>query len=154
LGDPEQALRSAVAAIEHLRERKWSLDVRWGDVHRMRRGNIDLPIGGASLELGCFRSLIFSPNPDGRFSPVFGDSFALAVEFTDSPTARAVLAYSQSSDPASRHYADQSEVFARGDLRPVWFSEKEIEANLERSYSVGPSSPSTGGGKRLPQNKD
>ena len=154
LGDPEQALRSAVAAIEYLRARKWNLDVRWGDVHRMRRGNIDLPIGGAPLALGCFRSLIFLPEPDGRFSPVFGDSFTLAVEFTDSPTARAVLAYSQSSDPASRHYADQSEVFAGGDLRPVWFSEKDIEANLERSYSAPPSAPSTGGVKRLSQNKD
>lgn len=86
------------------------------------------------MVLGCFRSLMFQPEPDGRFSPYFGDSFVLAVEFTDTPTAQAVLAYSQSSNPESNHYSDQSEIFARGALRPVWFSEEDIAANLERSY--------------------
>jgi acyl-homoserine-lactone acylase len=134
LGDQERAIRSTEAAIEYLRARKWDLNIRWGDVHRMRRGKIDLPIGGGPMVLGCFRSLMFQPEPDSRFSPNFGDSFVLAVEFTDTPTAKAVLAYSQSSDPESSHYSDQSEIFAKGALRPVWFSEEDIAANLERSY--------------------
>jgi acyl-homoserine-lactone acylase len=134
IGDPEGAIQSAIAAIEYFSSRAWPLDIRWGDVHRMRRGKVDLPLGGGPMILGCFRSLMFQPEPDGRFSPFYGDTFVLAVEFTDRPTARAVLAYSQSSDTTSKHHSDQSEIFAAGTLRPVWFSEEDITGNLERSY--------------------
>jgi len=34
-------------------------------------------------------------------------------------------------------YADQSPLFARRQLKPVWFDEAEIRANLEREYRPG-----------------
>jgi acyl-homoserine lactone acylase PvdQ len=37
----------------------------------------------------------------------------------------------------SPHYADQVALFARRELRPVWFDEADIRANLEREYRPG-----------------
>lgn len=141
IGDPGKAIQAAVAAIDYIQARRLSLGAPWGEVHRMRRGNYDLPLAGGPMILGCFRSLMFQSEKDGRFSPTYGDSFVLAVEFTNPPTARAVLAYSESSDPSSKHYADQSQIFATDALRPVWFTEQEIAAHLERAYS--PKQPDT-----------
>jgi acyl-homoserine lactone acylase PvdQ len=45
-----------------------------------------------------------------------------------------VLAYGQTSDRDSPHSRDQIRLFASHELRPVLFSEAEIEANLERRY--------------------
>ena len=40
-------------------------------------------------------------------------------------------------DETSPHYNDQSPIFARRDLKPVWMDESEIRENLERAYRPG-----------------
>ena len=61
-----------------------------------------------------------------------GSSFMLVASFTDEgPRARALLTYSQSSDPDSPHYADQMPLFANKEWRDVHFSEEEIAADPE-----------------------
>jgi acyl-homoserine-lactone acylase len=57
-----------------------------------------------------------------------GSSFMLALEFTDSgPHGMAVLSYSESSDPASDHYSDQTKLFSGSSYRPVLFTESDIK---------------------------
>lgn len=56
-----------------------------------------------------------------------GSSFLMALEFTgQGPSARAVLTYGESSDPASPYYRDQTELFARKQWRAVRFTEEDI----------------------------
>jgi acyl-homoserine-lactone acylase len=60
----------------------------------------------------------------------YGSSFILAA--APGPgglQARALLTYGNSSDPASPHFRDQLELFARGELRPVLFTEAQIAAD-------------------------
>jgi|HubBroStandDraft_1064217.scaffolds.fasta_scaffold01390_6 acyl-homoserine-lactone acylase len=134
LGDRKAALSSLTAAIKDLQSAYGSISPEWGEVHRFRRGNIDLPIGGAA---GCFRTIGYHPEGDQKLVGDFGDSFVLAVEFTDSPTAYSVLAYSESSDAASPHFADQSRMFTQGEWKRVWFSEADIRNHTEREYHPG-----------------
>ena len=42
--------------------------IAWGDVHRVRMGKVDVPVGGCSGFLGCFRVLNFANTPDGKRS--------------------------------------------------------------------------------------
>jgi len=56
-----------------------------------------------------------------------GTSFLLAVGFTaHGPVARAILTFSESGNPASPHYADQTRLFGGGRLLPVLFSARAI----------------------------
>ena len=138
LGKPGAAAEAFVAAIGTMKQQYGSVDVAWGDVHRVRRGNVDEPVGGCSGQLGCFRVLGYAQQPDGKRVANSGDGWVLAVEFGKNvPRAYSVLAYGQSPDPASPHHADQAEMFAKGQLKTVRFTEADIARGTIRQYRPG-----------------
>jgi acyl-homoserine-lactone acylase len=66
-----------------------------------------------------------------------GSCFLMALEFTnDGPRAMAILTYSQSSDPVSEHFADQTELFSKKQWRPVLFKREAVVADTKRDYKV------------------
>ena len=66
-----------------------------------------------------------------------GNSFIAAVEFGDSVRARAVTAGGESGDPKSKHFSDQAERYATGNLRPVYFYPNQLKGHTERTYHPG-----------------
>ena len=142
LSDRARAAESFAWAVTETARRYGRWDVTWGDVHRVRRGMVDVPVGGCGGALGCFRVLNFTRDADGKLSANGGDGWVLAVEFTDVPKAYSVLAYGQSPDSTSRWHADQAARFAAGDLKRVAFAEKDIDAQAVIRYRPGqPGSP-------------
>ena len=137
LADPALAARVFPAAIEETVTRFGAWDVAWGDVHRVRRGAVDVPVGGCAGALGCHRVLNFRTDDDGRRRAVGGDGWVLAVEFTSPPRAYSVLAYGQSSRVASPYYADQAALFARGEMKAVAYTREDIVRAAERRYRPG-----------------
>ena len=134
IGDNRAARSALAAAVQEMKQKYGSLEVPWGDVHRLRRGSIDVPIGGLTDEFGAFRIIGYDEDKDGKFVARGGDSYVLAVEFTSPPTAYSIMAYSQTTDTTSPHHTDQSELFAKEQWKRAWFTEEEIAKNLERSY--------------------
>lgn len=128
IADPARAVESFKFAVEDTKRRYGGIDVTWGDVHRVRRGKVDMPVGGCGNELGCFRILGFGSDPDGKSAANVGDGWVLAVEFGDTPRAYSVLAYGESRNPMSPWYADQAEMFAKGEMKKVAFTEADIKA--------------------------
>lgn len=60
----------------------------------------------------------------------YGTSFIMALEYTaQGPRAQAFLTYSQSGDPASPQFYDQTELFSAKKWRPIRFTEAEIKAD-------------------------
>ena len=137
IGAPERAVTAFHVALKETVERWASWDVKWGDVHRLRRGDLDLPIGGASWRLGCFRVMHYEEADDGKLIANGGDGFVFAVEFDDTPKAYSVLAYSQSDRPESKHYNDQAALFVNHKMKPTAFTEEAIESSLIRAYHPG-----------------
>ena len=128
-------------AVEETARRHGRYDVAWGEVHRVRIGTVDVPVGGCSGALGCFRVLNFRTDPDGKRSAVGGDGWVLAIEFGDVPRAYSVLAYGESAREDSPHHSDQAEMFARGEMKRVAFTERDIEAQTIRRYRPGEIAP-------------
>jgi acyl-homoserine-lactone acylase len=145
LADPQQAALALAEAAGAVLKEHGALDVAWGDVNRYRFGDVDLPGEGAVGQLGAYRVQTFDAIPDVKqraagwgtdaAEPVgFGDAWVLLVHFTRPLQAWSVLAYGQTSDRSSPHSRDQIRLFAGRELRPVSFTEAEIEKNLERRY--------------------
>jgi len=134
IGDERAARRIMASTVQAMEAAVGTIKVPWGVAFRLRKGDLDIPIGGLTTEFGAFRVVGYAPADDGRFVALGGDSYVFAVEFSDPPRAHSILAYSQSDDPESPHYTDQCEMFAKGEWKPVFFTEADIAANLERSY--------------------
>ena len=66
-----------------------------------------------------------------------GTSWHFGVEFTDDgPEAWGLLSYSQSSNSSSPRFGDQTQRYSDKDYRRLWFTEQEINNNLETEYTV------------------
>ncbi len=137
LSDPQRAAEAFAWAVAETKTRFGGWDVSWGEVHRVRIGDLDVPVGGCSGLLGCFRVLWFEKDEDGKLAVGGGDGWVLAVEFGKQPRAYSILAYGQSVKEDSPHFNDQAEMFARHEMKRVAFSEQEIEQQLIRKYRPG-----------------
>lgn len=131
LANPESAVATLEAVAAEIGKTYGTIDVPWGDVFRLRYGNIDLPGNGGADPLGIFRSLYFSPESDGKFKSELGDSYVAAVEFSNPVRAMALTSYGNATQPGSPHIGDQLNMFAKKKLRPVWRDRSDILAHLE-----------------------
>lgn len=144
LGDAAAAVPALEEAVRWVRSTFGSESAAWGDVHRYRFGDIDLAGEGAAGLYGAYRVQQFDNASggtrvagwiDGQDEIAgFGDGWVLLVHFTNPVQARSVLAYGQTSRRGAPHSRDQIGIFARRMLRPVWFTEAEVKAHLEREY--------------------
>jgi penicillin amidase/acyl-homoserine-lactone acylase len=111
------------------------LDVPLREVQRLRRGDLDLGVGGAPDVL---RAVYARPHDDGRLVGHAGDSYMMIVEWDPEGRvhSRSVHQYGSATlDQASPHYADQAPLFVREELKPIWMDEEQARSNLEREYS-------------------
>lgn len=124
-------------AVGETKERWGDWDISWGSVHRARRGEVDVPIGGCSGSLGCFRVIWYDEAKDGKLVASGGDGWVLAVEMGATPRAYSILAYGQSDKPESPYYDAQLSLFANKKMKPVAFTEKQIQNQLIKKYHPG-----------------
>jgi acyl-homoserine-lactone acylase len=137
LADLERAAEAFAWAVPETAQRFGAWDVAWGEVHRVRRGAVDVPVSGCAGILGCYRVLAFETADDGRRVVTGGDGWVIAVEFGDPPRAYSVLGYGQSPDPTSPYHATQAELFAAGRMKAVHWTEADIDRATVRRYRPG-----------------
>ena len=141
-----QALGEAVARLEREFGR-WR--VPWGEINRFQRISpaIDHPFSDAapstpvpfpSGNWGSLASFGSAPKPGTRrWYGTSGNSFVAVVEFGPRVRARAISAGGASGDPASPHFNDQSERYAAGALRDVYFYPDQLKGHVKRKYRPG-----------------
>ncbi|CAN5375087.1 acylase [soil metagenome] len=137
-GDPVPTpLDSLKAAIVTLKANFGRLDPEWGQVNRIRRGKVDLPIDGGS---DTYRSVWGVPQKDGTLTADAGDTFIMFVSWDRQGVVRSDSIHqfgSATSDPASPHYADQTPLFATMRTKPVLFTEAQLAGHVKEDYRPG-----------------
>lgn len=141
-----QALRAAVAEQEAAGR---PFDARWGDVQTDRRGTERIPIHGGGLndaltETGVF-NIMGDVFPEGDEGPDvdYGSSYVQAVQFTSRGCPvepRTILTYSQSANPKSPFFADQTRMFSRKEWVDVPFCEDEVAKATLSTTRLSPGS--------------
>ena len=147
---PEQMVANLAAASDTLTVHFGTWKTPWGDINRFQRndGNIvqtfddnkpSTPVGFTSATWGSLASFGARTYPGTKkMYGTSGNSFVAVVEFgKDSVRARAVSAGGESGDPRSKHFNDQAERYATGNLRQVYFYPNQLIGHTERTYRPG-----------------
>ncbi len=142
LANLDRAVRDLTEAADQIQAQFGRLDVPWGEVARMRLGNVDVPANGCEGEFGVFRVLwiefdLRSGESNGPRTANGGDSYVAAVEFGETVRAQVLMTYGNASQPGSPHIGDQLVLSANGEMRTAWRTREEIEANLEARDVLG-----------------
>ncbi|MHB1312581.1 MAG: penicillin acylase family protein [Gemmatimonadaceae bacterium] len=121
----------------------------WGEINRFQRLTDDIvhpfndsspsiPVPFASARWGSLASFAARSYKGSRkIYGTSGNSFVAVVEFGDSVRARAVTAGGLNSVVGSKHFDDQAERYAKGDLRDVYFYANQLKGHTERVYKPG-----------------
>jgi acyl-homoserine-lactone acylase len=121
-------------AIAWLTDAHGRVDVPWGEVMRLRRGAVDLPLdGGPDL----LRAIYGRRTAEGILEGIAGDAYLSAITFAADGTvsSRAIHQFGAATlDETSPHHADQTERFAAGRLREVPFTDAELDAAAVVTY--------------------
>jgi len=154
---PDPVLVALGTAVQTLAQAGFAPDVTLGETQYTLKGDQRFPIpGGQSME-GAANIVTYSRDSTTLLPTIpraavidsrsgltedgylinYGSSFVMTVEFTDDgPRAEAILTYSQSADPASPHFADQTAIFAEDGWRAIRFTDEDITADPELTTIV------------------
>lgn len=137
LSDPERVLDVIKIVAKGQLDKLGSLNPQFGDLYRLKVGEYEYSGNGGPGNLGLFRTLYYVPGNDGKFYPYHGDTYVCATEFGETVTSRALMSYGNATQPGNPHVGDQLELFSKKQLRTVWFTREEQEANLELLEKLG-----------------
>ena len=119
---------------EHLMKNFGTLDVRLGDFQRLQRGKEDWPQGGMPDVLAA---VMTKPYVDGKRSMTSGDAYIGFVKFPKDgglPLIETVNTFGASSDPNSKHFADQRALYQSQKTKRMTLDKAEILKNAQKIY--------------------
>jgi acyl-homoserine-lactone acylase len=147
--DSEQLLQALAAASDKIRSEFGSWKTPWGEINRFQRLTDDIvhpfsdaapsiPVPFTSSNWGSLASFGARAYPGTKkWYGTSGNSFVAVVEFGDKVRALAVTAGGESGDLKSKHFNDQAERYAEGNLRDVYFYRSQLTGHTEREYHPG-----------------
>jgi acyl-homoserine-lactone acylase len=144
-----QKLTALVEASQRLTKDFGGTVVPWGEINRFQRNDgaivqtfndsmPSIPLPFTSSQWGSLAAFGAKRYPGTkRYYGTLGNSFVATVEFGATVRAWAVSAGGESGDPASKHFVDQAQRYADGNLRPIYFYPAELKGHTERTYRPG-----------------
>ncbi|MCW3117052.1 MAG: peptidase penicillin amidase [Chitinophagaceae bacterium] len=145
----EELLPPLLEVVNDLKAKFGKWEIAWGEINRYQRisGDINqqyndnepsLPVGFASSAWGMLPSYSsgYYPGTQKRYG-VSGNSFICAVEFGEKIKAKSLLAGGESGHPASPHFADQLEMYTKGQFKDVLFYKEDVLKHAEKTYHPG-----------------
>ncbi len=148
-GTASELVDSLIAASDRLTKDFGTWKTPWGEINRFQRispaivhpfddSQPSIPVGFTSGNWGSLASFGARPaRGTKKWYGTSGNSFVAVVEFGKTVRAKAVTAGGESGDPKSKHFNDQAERYAAGDLREVYFYPKQLQGHTERTYHPG-----------------
>ena len=145
----QQRLESLSAAIDKLTADFGKWQTPWGDINRFQRNDGSIvqkfddskpstPVMFTSARWGSLASFGARQYPDTKkWYGTSGNSFVAVIEFGDQVKAKAVTAGGLNGNPSSKHFNDQAERYATGNLRDVYFYRDQLKGHTEREYKPG-----------------
>lgn len=146
----DRSLDALARAVLRLDSAGIALDTPFGEAQFTRKGDAIIPIHGGNRFEGVTNLIVYDqlrsdletpvPRAEELYEPTgltadgyqvnYGSSFIMAMQYTDEgPEGLAFLTYSQSAEPSSPWYMDQTELFSSKQWRPILWREEDIVAD-------------------------
>jgi acyl-homoserine-lactone acylase len=154
---PTALLAGLAQAMQRMRAVGLPLNVQMQTVQYTVKAGQKIPVPGSTENIGIANMAQYEPFPGssrepfmnpGTFVPGsdltdqgyvvnYGTSFLLTLAYTSSgPSAKCILSFSESADPSSPHYADQTLLYSRKQLRDCRYSESAISNDPQLSTKL------------------
>ncbi len=126
----DRVINALALAAERLAAAGVALNAPWGEVQVLERNGLRVPIHGGSGTMGVYGAISAGLADSGYVNPGAGNSYIQAVTWDDSecPIADVILVPSQSTDPESPHFADQTRLYADKQWLRFPFCEADVSA--------------------------
>lgn len=110
----ERVLTALAHALEQLAAAGVELDLPFSEVQYVTRNQLTIPIHGGWDEMGTFSVIKVRLEEGGYRNVTGGNSYIQTVTWDESecPVAQGLVAHSQSTDPESPYYADQTQLYS------------------------------------------
>ena len=130
------ALDALRMTVEHLMATYGRLDVPWGEVHVIQRGERRFPVGGSAPGTQALHTTWSVPDEDGLFRVEGGSAYTMVVALADPIRSWSLQSHGNSEDPESDNYHDQASMQATGELKRFLTDNEEIHADLRSVVTV------------------
>ncbi len=119
-------------AKEHMLKHFGTIDLPTAKVQVVERDGKAVGVNGGP---DAIRAVYGRYMDDGRLRMMVGDGYVQLTRFTKAgPEIYAISPFGASSDPASPHYTDQMEMYAKEEMRKVSLKKEEVYKVAEKIY--------------------
>ena len=108
------------------------LNIKWGEINRIIRGDINLPLDGGP---DIARAIYTKEYKKGQRKATAGDCYILLAQWDKDGkvTSESIHQYgSSTSNVESKHFSDQVDLFAQNKLKPISINLDEIIQNVTK----------------------
>ncbi len=135
--DPMDALAETA---KDLMENFGRLDPEWGEVNRIIRGNVSVPLDGAPDVLRAIYADRDGVSKEGVMNAFAGDTHIIIADWTPdgAVTIDSIHNYGSATlDETSPHYSDQVELFAKGGYKRIPMTLEDVLQEATADYKPG-----------------
>lgn len=131
----EEFVHWLTKAGEHLRHYFGTVHVTLGEVQRLVRGDVDMPMSGLPDVLAAMHSQKWE---NGRYQAITGESYIQLIRFSEKGVRmESVVPYGSSNHPDSPHYDDQMGLFTEQKTKTISLEKAWVEEHAQRVYHPG-----------------
>ena len=123
-----RVINALQTATDRLTDAGVALDAAWRDVQVLERNGERVPIHGGAGTAGIYGAISVGLKEGGYINPSSGNSYIQVVTWDDSdcPIADVILVPSQSTDPTSPYFADQTKLYSNKEWVRWPFCDEQI----------------------------
>ena len=135
--DPMEMLQKTAS---ELKEKYGRLDPQWGEINRIQRGDVDMPLDGGPDILRAIYADRDGISKTGRMNAFAGDTHIMYADWDEEGelTLQSIHQYGAATlDENSPHFNDQVPLFARGEYKRMPMTLETVLPKATRDYRPG-----------------
>ncbi|MBB29322.1 MAG: hypothetical protein CME25_10535 [Gemmatimonadetes bacterium] len=120
------ALEALRMATEFLVSTYGRVDVPWGEVHVLERGEALFPSSGSPPQTSALHTTWSKMGDDGLYRVTGGSAFTMVVDLSPDMKAFSIVPFGSSENVNSKHFSDQAPIYGAGAFKRTRLTQDEV----------------------------